>query len=223
VVRPSDERASEEGVVTSPTDRLLSNVEQYYTAKLAEHGARAQGVDWSSESSQLLRFEKLLTVCDLSVPFSLIDYGCGYGALLPFLRERRAAVQYAGLDVSEAMITAARRLHGEGTDIRFLTDESRLDQADFCVASGIFNVKLEASEADWEEYIFATVDRIAALSTKGFAFNMLTSYSDNDRRRPYLYYGNPAYWFDVCKRHHSRFVTLYHDYPLWEFTLVVRR
>src|SRR5258707_10030322 len=87
-VTPSAEPASEEGVMTGPTDRLLSNVEQYYTAKLAEHGPRARGVDWSSESSQLLRFEKLLEVCDLSVPFSLIDYGCGYGALLPFLRER---------------------------------------------------------------------------------------------------------------------------------------
>ena len=209
--------------MTSPTDRLLSNVEQYYTAKLAEHGPRAQGVDWSSESSQLLRFEKLLNVCDLSTPFSLIDYGCGYGALLPFLRERRAAVQYTGLDVSEAMITAARHLHGEGPDVRFLTDESRLGPADFSVASGIFNVKLETSVVDWEDYIFATVGRIAALSTKGFAFNMLTSYSDSDRRRPHLYYANPAYWFDVCKRHHSGFVTLYHDYPLWEFTLVVRR
>ena len=36
----------------------------------------------------------------------------------------------------------------------------------------------------WPEYVRETIDRLAALSTRGFAFNMLTSYSDADRMRP---------------------------------------
>ena len=67
-----------------------------------------------------------------------------------------------------------------------------------------------------------TIDRLAALATKGFAFNALTSYSDADRRRDDLHYADPLHWFDYCKRSHSRFVTLLHDYPLYEFTLLVR-
>jgi SAM-dependent methyltransferase len=204
-------------------ERLLSSVERYYTAKLAEHGPRAAGADWSSESSQMLRFEKLLEVVNGQSSFTLNDYGCGYGALLPFVRERHPEAQYAGFDISEPMISAARGLHSEASGVRFLTDESLLEPADFTVASGIFNVKLETADEEWEEYVSATIDRIAALSTKGFAFNMLTSYSDHDRRRPHLYYANPAHWFDVCKRRHSRYVALLHDYPLWEFTLIIRR
>ena len=53
-------------------------------------------------------------------------------------------------------------------------------------------------------------------------FNALTSYSDADKRRDDLYYADPLHWFDYCKRKHSRFVTLLHYYPLYEFTVLVR-
>ena len=61
-----------------------------------------------------------------------------------------------------------------------------------------------------------------ALSRRGFAFNMLTSYSDADRMRSDLHYGDPAAYFDLCKRRFSRNVALLHDYELYEFTIVVR-
>ncbi|TMG79221.1 MAG: hypothetical protein E6H78_20525 [Betaproteobacteria bacterium] len=67
-----------------------------------------------------------------------------------------------------------------------------------------------------------TIEDLAALSTRGFAFNALTSYSDPQRRRPDLYYADPLDLFDHCKRHVSRLVSLLHDTPLYEFTLIVR-
>ena len=63
----------------------------------------------------------------------------------------------------------------------------------------------------------------AKLSRTGFAFNALSLYSDPDRRRPDLYYADPLYWFDHCKRRYCRFVALLHDYPLYEFTILVRK
>jgi hypothetical protein len=58
---------------------------------------------------------------------------------------------------------------------------------------------------------------------KGFAFNCLTSYSDPERMRDDLYYGDPCYYFDLCKRLYSPQVSLLHDYGLWEFTIIVRK
>ena len=40
--------------------------------------------------------------------------------------------------------------------------------------------------------------------------------------RRYLYYADPRDLFDHCKRHVSRFVSVLHDTPLYEFTLIVR-
>lgn len=94
---------------------------------------------------------------------------------------------------------------------------------DYLVASGIFNVKLNSTEEMWEDYIKNSLIQFNALSTKGFAFNMLTSYSDEDKKRSDLYYANPLELFDFCKKNFSKYVSLHHDYKLYEFTIIVRK
>jgi SAM-dependent methyltransferase len=203
--------------------RILQSVGQYYTAKVEANGATARGVDWNSPESQILRFEQLLKVCDAQQPFSINDYGCGYGALFDYLRSRRWPCSYRGFDISIAMIEQARQLHDGSEECEFFSDEGDLPAADYTVASGIFNVKLQTSDEEWQAYMLSTVAKMADLSVRGFSFNVLTLYSDLARRRPDLHYADPLFWFDYCKRHFSRFVTLLHDYPLYEFTILVKK
>jgi SAM-dependent methyltransferase len=204
-------------------DPLLEKVERYYSGRFAEHGATAQGVDWNSPQSQELRFVQLLRVCDdPGRPFTLNDYGCGYGALVPFLAAGGYDVRYRGFDLSASMLEHARRKHERLPNVAFADREEDLERADYTVASGIFNVKLDTPVEEWQEYVLRTLDIVARLSARGFAFNMLTSYSDADRMRPDLYYGDPRLYFDHCKRQFSRHVALLHDYGLYEFTMIVR-
>lgn len=198
-------------------------VEAYYTAKVARHGATPAGVDWNSAASQQLRFRQLLRVCPEMQPFSLLDYGCGYGALYGWLREQGIACDYQGFDLSPRMIAAARELYREDKTCRFFHDESQRTPADVCVASGIFNVKQDCPVEEWEAYVRRTIDCLARLGKRGFAFNLLTSYSDADKMRPDLFYGDPCVLFDYCKRRHGRNVALLHDYDLYEFTILVRK
>ncbi|MBV5304836.1 MAG: hypothetical protein JZU70_11665 [Chlorobium sp.] len=67
---------------------LLTEVAEYYTTKLAEHGETPRGVDWNGEESQTLRFEQLCKIIDTSKHFSINDIGCGYGALYDYLTEK---------------------------------------------------------------------------------------------------------------------------------------
>ena len=67
------------------------------------------------------------------------------------------------------------------------------------------------------------LDALNAGSRLGFAFNCLTGYSDADRMRPDLYYGDPLWFFDLCKRKYARNVALLHDYGLYDFTIIVRK
>jgi SAM-dependent methyltransferase len=205
-----------------PDPPLLRDVERYYTARVEEHGATARGVDWNSRESQELRFRQLARLWEDAgdTDISVIDYGCGYGALVDFLTARDTTFRYQGFDISSAMIREAQSR--AGSDRRFTSDASSLVRADYVVASGIFNVKLAASTDAWEDYMRQTVAAMAGLAERGFAFNALTSYADADKRRQDLHYADPSLWFDHCKRIHSRFVTLLHDYPLYEFTLLVR-
>jgi hypothetical protein len=95
--------------------------------------------------------------------------------------------------------------------------------SDYGVASGIFNVRLGRTDAEWQAYIEHMLDQLDRTSRLGFSFNCLTSYSDADRMRPDLYYADPCRLFDFCKRRYARNVALLHDYGLYEFTMLVRK
>lgn len=200
---------------------LLRDVEQYYSGRLREHGPTALGVDWNSAESQRLRFEQLARLWEGEAGMiNLIDYGCGYGALLDFLDGRGTPVKYQGYDVSPAMVEAASRR--AAPDRTFTSQHATLARADWVVASGIFNVRLKQDDGAWTAYMRRAVADLASLGRRGFAFNALTSYADQDKQRQDLYYADPGYWFDLCKRAHSPKVTLLHDYALYEFTILVR-
>jgi SAM-dependent methyltransferase len=204
-----------------PKSTIEESVRRYYDAKLEQHGTSARGVDWSSEQSQELRFRQLVRLLDEDASASLLDFGCGYGALVRHLRRSGWHGSYVGLDLSQAMIDAARSLNPD--DGRFVTTVAAGDRFDFVVASGIFNVRLDIDNDTWIGYVNHTLDRIDLMATRGWAVNMLTSYSDADHMRADLHYADPRAYFDRCITTYSRKVAILHDYGLYEFTLLVRR
>ncbi|MDH3639305.1 MAG: class I SAM-dependent methyltransferase [Gammaproteobacteria bacterium] len=205
------------------TTDILKDVADYYSAKLAGHGETPRGVDWNSEESQMLRFDQVAKVISRPAGFSLNDLGCGYGALLDYLSARYQVFTYNGYDVSGDMIRAAQNRHTNRLNSRFVVATESPETADYSIASGIFNVKVRRSDAEWVEYLKATLDVLDSTSRRGFAFNCLTSYSDTDKKQDYLYYADPCAWFDLCKRRYSKNVALLHDYGLYEFTMLVRK
>jgi hypothetical protein len=204
-------------------DKVLAHVQRYYDAKLDAYGATPRGVDWNSTESQGLRFGQLLKICEDAGPFVINDYGCGYGALVDYLLQANYAFAYCGFDISRQMIAKARELHPATTAAVFVEDEHMVQPADYTVASGIFNVKLQTPDAEWQQLVLHTLGRMNRLSRRGFAFNVLTKYSDRELMRADLYYADPLFFFHYCKTTFTRFVSLLHDYPLYEFTILVRK
>ncbi len=203
---------------------LLGDVAAYYSERLGEFGATPRGVDWNGAGSQALRFRELTRVIGPQRPFSVNDLGCGYGALADYLESRFPdGCRYSGCDVSPEMVREAMRLHSAGSSAGFCVGAIPPEAADYGIASGIFNVRLQHGDAAWAKHLEATLDVLNDTSRRGFAFNCLTSYSDRERMRDYLYYADPCRLFDLCKRRYSRNVALLHDYGLYEFTILVRK
>ncbi|MBT2342244.1 MULTISPECIES: class I SAM-dependent methyltransferase [Pseudomonas] len=207
----------------SAKTELLDEVASYYSQKLKQHGETPSGVDWNSEQGQALRFDQLCKIFHGTQPFSINDLGCGYGALVDYLNTNNHDFSYLGADVSTAMIDAATKRYIGFSGARFIAASEPDAIADYGVASGIFNVRLGRSDAEWLAYLENTLDVLERTSRLGFAFNCLTSYSDEDKKRDDLYYADPCRLFDLCKRRYSRHVALLHDYGLYEFTLLVRK
>lgn len=202
---------------------FLFPIERYYSNKLAQFGAAPEGVDWNGPESQTKRFEQLCKLLPKDESYSVADVGCGYGALLDYLSDNATQFEYVGLDISAAMIDAAKKLHANRPSAQFVVETEPPQPVDFAIASGIFNVKLKADGDAWMTYIIQTLEAMSAFTRRGFAFNCLTGYSDREKMRADLHYADPCEMFDLCKRRFSRNVALLHDYDLYEFTIVVRK
>jgi hypothetical protein len=95
--------------------------------------------------------------------------------------------------------------------------------ADYSLASGIFNPRFGESDENWKKHIVSTLQTMNQKSVKGFSFNALTAYSDSELMRPELFYTDPLWLFDYCKRNFSSQVALFHDYGIYDFTILVRK
>ena len=200
----------------------LDHVKSYFDKRIQEHGASPRGSDWNSETSQNTRFDQLLKVVEMQ-SFSLLDYGCGYGALADYLDAKGFDVNYCGYDILESAIETACKAHLDKPRRLFFADKSQLPICDYTVASGIFNFRGEQSFDSWTEYVLGVLSEFNQLSLHGFSSNFLTKYSDSDKMRPDLYYADPMFLFDYCKRNFSKNVALLHDYRLYDFTILVRK
>jgi SAM-dependent methyltransferase len=202
---------------------LVERTLAHYRDKFAAHGDTPLGVDWNGPESQRLHFEQLLRLLPESGGFSLNDLGCGYGALLDVLVGRYRDVRYRGYDLNADMIVAASKRFDQHPNATFEVADRPLEKADFGVASGIFTLRLGRDDEQCLSDMQASLDVLDQTSGLGFGFNCLTSWSDPDRMRDYLYYPDPCVLFERCMRRYARNVALLHDYGLYAFTILVRK
>jgi SAM-dependent methyltransferase len=204
-------------------DLVCTQVEAYYAAKLATHGATPRGVDWSCTETQWLRFAQLVRICPADKPFSLIDLGCGYGALATFLAEHRsvANVEYLGLDLSSEMVRRGRRRYAGNPRVRFAVGRNVSQPSDYVVASGIMNVTLGFPLSTWERFISTMLFDMHRMSKCGFAVNFLKK-PGRQSQSSLLYCTTPGRWARFCEQNLGRSIEILDSYGLQEFTLLAR-
>ncbi len=202
----------------------LTEVEKLYSENLKKYGVQSKSVGWPDPDAHNLRFDKLIEIFekdDQDGGISINDLGCGYGELCKYLQYRRVQVKkYIGYDISEPMINKGKE-YIKDQNVEFVVNDRILQMADYSIASGIFNVKLNEDKKQWEEYIFDVLANMNQYSLKGFSFNLLSVYVDYTK--PHLFYGDPLVFFDYCKKNFSKQVSLLHDYPLYEWTMLIRK
>jgi len=210
-----------------PPDAQLADVhaatERYYSRKALIYGPTPTGVDWPSAESQELRISQLLNALSFEQPCSLNDLGCGYGAALKAILKLypSAEVDYLGIDLSPEMVRLARLQWGRHAGASFTIANTSPRVADYSIASGIFNVKLECTRERWEELVRETLKGLSKTSRCGFAVNFLAT--NRELEIPELYRTPAEPWVKYCKSEWRADVDVISGYSLPEFTLVLRK
>ena len=201
----------------------LADVKNYFTAKLKKHGATHLGVDYNSPKSQEARFDELIKVIQTPKKYSLLDFGSGYGGMYDYMLRLGHKLTYVGYDIAESMVKKGNEIYADDEKCAFTSDIKNVPLLDYAIASGTFNMKLDAEQKAWTEIVLEGLHQMDDHASKGFSSNFLTKYSDADKMRPDLYYADPLFIFDYCKKNFSRNVALLHDYQLYDFTIIVRK
>lgn len=195
---------------------------EYFKSTFDKYGDSPKGVDWNGKESQDLRFKIILDEISTDTSFSILDVGCGTGALLNYLIEKRCMnFKYTGIDFVKEMILAAQEKYKDRKNIKFANQgiDSMQGGFDYVVSSGIFNAKLSTDENTWNAYMLEVINKMFASCNKAVIFNVLTSYVDFKVEK--LHYSDPKYIFDYCKCNLSKFVKINHSYPLFEYTMTI--
>ena len=205
---------------------IENNLQNYYDQHLKTYGPGAMGVGWKNEAAQQIRFDQLAKIIERFPGFTLNDLGCGAGDCYSYLNARYPIdFQYYGYDMLESMLDKVITRFSSCENAHWIKIDNAYEllPADYTIASGIFNLKYTIEESDWKSYIVETLHQVNQKSSRGFAFNMLTIYSDKEFMKEELYYADPLYFFDLCKKNFSKNVALLHDYFEYDFTILVRK
>ena len=204
------------------SDARMSKVVQHYEKCLiADGGDSGQLVGWRNSSSQLARFGIIRQLVDGTSFNSVCDFGCGLGEYLNFLRDHKFLGTYVGVDASLEMVRRAQALHEADPNASFYQNSSP-KSADLIVASGIFNVRLDQSNASWRTYVESTLSMMWECSSVGVVFNVLSTVSDLSKRNPNLFYMSPDELIQLGLRF-SPEIRFAHHYGLFDSTIAIFR
>lgn len=211
--------------------KLIENQKEFYREKFRHFGDDPKALGYNDGESQRLRFKLLreLFRYEKGGPFSVHEVGCGLAHFWQYAQEENMNCEYSGSDICENFISRSKTKFPAGDF--FLQDMSEefaclppsVKEKDYYVVSGMFNPMNDNSVEEWEKFLFSVVDNMFRACRKGIAFNLLTLYSQENRRSKSLYYSDPKTIYDWCNAHLSRFVTVIADTPLYEFTVLVYR
>jgi SAM-dependent methyltransferase len=195
----------------------------HYEDCLDRHGDSHLGVDWPNVRDAEIRYRVMLDViARRDAPATLLDFGCGAGHLLEFIRRSGwGAIDYRGLDASAKFVDLCR---GKFPGVTFycrdiLEDSTGIEPADYVVMNGVLTERCGVSESAMLEYMETLLMAAWPLARKGMAFNVMSA--QVDWKRDDLFHVPFDTMASLVKARLSRHFHFRQDYGLYEFTTYV--
>lgn len=215
-------RAKRDNLVTPQPHRSII---AHYEDCLRSHGDGARAVDWKSAEDAARRYDVMLgLVRDPAHPASLLDFGCGLGALRAHAeRAGFGALRYTGLEASAEFAMAARS-RNPGTEILrldVLAEGAVLPDFDYIVMNGIFTRRQDLTVPAMEQYMQRLLAVLFKSCRVGLAFNVMSKFVDWEGEA--LFHPDPGALLTFIGATLTRHFVLRNDYGLHETTFYLYR
>lgn len=197
----------------------MKKIKNYYEFYLKKYKKGHKAVNWKSQKTQEIRFEKITELQNLKGS-SILDVGCGLGHLKKYIEKKKIKCFYKGIDISELMIKSAIKYNNNKTKNFFVIDilnqKEKLNFliSDYVINCGLFTVKANYSNKQWWNFIKKMLLKMFSLSKKCIVFNLLT---DNvDYKDKHLFYASQKQIMKFIKNNLSEKVVCKRNPQVWE-------
>ncbi len=198
------------------TSEEQSKLNDFYRKSFLEHKGAPEAVH-SSASGQLMRFDKLMEIGELS-GMRILDLGCGQGDLYSHLLGCFHDFHYVGMDVVPEMIEFASARFPEGQFVcRDILSEPLQEKFDYVLLCGLFNIHIP----NCAEFMRKMLQAAFACCEKGIGFNFISSHVNYTTEG--TTYHNPAEVLEFCIRNLGTKVSLHHHYGRADVAVFVYR
>ncbi len=204
---------------------LNKEISNIYNKRFDTFNNTPKGVFWNSKLSQDLRLniilDKILQNAK-SDEFSIADIGCGYGRLYEIIRERKldGKVQYHGFDINQKIINFCRNNIDFG-NIKFSISALPLNETDYVVMSGTYNLTPTNNISLWEDYILKNLTSNWKLVQKAMIFNCLIKEKRKIEKK--LYYTELSWIQKICERNFCDPEVIKHNLLKDDITIILKK
>ena len=190
---------------------------EMYNNRFDLYGNDIKTVGWGSREDQSLRFEVLFR--DIN-PYGkkILDIGCGLGDLISFLDKKTDKnFDYIGIDIAEKLIIEAKKKYNSHNRNFYVTDIFSFDgNFDIIICSGALSHKSKGIL----NYAYRSLERMYNMTNEIVSVNFLSKYVDFESKKNQHYYPEKVY--KISKTFCDK-INLIDDYPLYEFTLQLKK
>ncbi len=204
---------------------LNKEISNIYNKRFDTFNNTPKGVFWNSKLSQDLRLNIILDRIlqnAKSDQFSIADIGCGYGRLYEIIRERKldGKVQYHGFDINQKIISYCKN-NINFENIKFSISAFPLNETDYVVMSGTYNLTPTNNISLWEDYIIKNLTSNWKLVQKAMIFNCLIKEKRKIEKK--LYYTELSWIQKICERNFCDPEVIKHNLLKDDITIILKK
>lgn len=196
----------------------MKKVIDSYRKAYKEHGNSLASL-FIPKGRQSERFDSLTTF--MVEDASILDFGCGFGHLAIYLKNKFSNFKYEGCDIVGDFITKNNKEIGDGDELFYLIDDFNgvEKKYDFIVAAGVFNLLYSDSLEFHVKIVQETISHLFKKTNKVLSINFMTD--QVDFQAPGSYHQNVVEIYNYCNINLSKRIVVDQSYMPFEYTIHV--